>query len=430
MKSTSILRENGSDQLNVVTVGGLLVSPVHEHSGGSDNSRHVHHNVRLSDTSMSSRTENEPVFRISRVLVDSSWHPSIRDELLGIRVHSGVVERVPETRNEHSTGGNRVVVGERERLLDEVGDHDDGRSVSENLLGDGVDEGHLVEDVESDRSVEIGTTNSSLFLSDLGEDLRVVGEMLEGEGDGGRHGVLTGEDEGEQDEGHFVVGVLSEDEVGSFGGFVVCFSVGLGGENLLNPGVEQTIGDSSGGHSLLRVSSSGGEELDGDSSSSTGFPDFRSREGEGEVDEFESLSDEPVLVGNLLRVDFRDVASAEDSERSLHVEISEEHLVRLVIRVGVGHPFRKGCAVDAILHLEVDSERLSGEETIESLSVLVVDLSVQEDPVLGEKDLLGGTDEAGFSISRAVENLSRVIRRGGDDNEDVEYGDGRERFGP
>lgn len=87
--------------------------------------------------------------------------------------------------------------------------------MSENLLGDGVDEGHLIEDVESDRSVEIGTTNSSLLLSDLGEDFGVVGEMLEGESDGRRHSVwktlvriqflilrrrkltLTGEDEGQ-----------------------------------------------------------------------------------------------------------------------------------------------------------------------------------------------------------------------------------------
>ena len=41
---------------------------------------------------MSSGTENEPVLRVGRVLVDSSRHPSIRDELFGVGVDGRVVK--------------------------------------------------------------------------------------------------------------------------------------------------------------------------------------------------------------------------------------------------------------------------------------------------------------------------------------------------
>lgn len=89
MKSTSVLRENRSDQLNIVTctrerssaavstarggartVDGLLVSPIHHHGGGSDNSRHVHHDVRLSCREYerqckqgAERAKDEPIHR-------------------------------------------------------------------------------------------------------------------------------------------------------------------------------------------------------------------------------------------------------------------------------------------------------------------------------------------------------------------------------
>jgi hypothetical protein len=101
-------------------------------------------------------------------------------------------------------------------------------------------------------------------------------------------------------------------------------------------------------------------------------PDLGTGESEREVDEFEGLSDEPVLVGDVLDRVFGDVLAAEDAEGGLHVQVAELHLVRLGFRVRVGDPFGEVAAVNRVLHLEVDpvdeederrSMRWGGEKT-------------------------------------------------------------------
>jgi len=70
----------------------------------------------------------------------------------------------------------------------------------------------------------------------------------------------------------------------------------------------------------------------------------------------------PVFVGNLFRVLVGNVISAEDLERSFHVEISEFELVGLSFRVGIGEPRAEVVSVNLILLLEVNpakDERIS-----------------------------------------------------------------------
>jgi hypothetical protein len=57
--------------------------------------------------------------------------------------------------------------------------------------------------------------------------------------------------------------------------------------------------------------------------------DFGAREGEGKVDEFESISDGPIFVVNLFSGLIGNVISAEDPQRGVHVEETCVHHDRL-----------------------------------------------------------------------------------------------------
>jgi hypothetical protein len=149
---------------------------------------------------------------------------------------------------------------------------------------------------------------------------------------------LRSENEREKNERHLLVGVLPN----------------LLGDNLLNPLIEKTIRLLTRPHSLLRVGRRLLKMLNCNLTRLASVPNLRSGESEGEVDEFESLSDEPVLVRDLLDAVFGDVGTAEDAEGGFHVQVAELHLVRLSLRVGVGDPLGEVAAVDRVLHLEVD----------------------------------------------------------------------------
>lgn len=64
-------------------------------------------------------------------------------------------------------------------------------------------------------------------------------------------------------------------------------------------------------------------------------------------------------------------------------------------------------------------ESLLGEEDVQSLPVVGVDLAMQEDPVLGQQDLLGGCNETRFSMVGGVEDLSGHFVGRTDDDETV-----------
>lgn len=344
---------------------------------------------------------------------------------------------VPEGGDEHRALRDGVVVGHGESLLDEVGDHEDGRAMTENLASDGVGVGHLLEPLKGDGRLGVVSTNGGLLGAELGEDLGVVGKVLETEGEGRGHGVcwkrksvvfeeerlprltLGSEDEGEKDKGHLMIGVLAEDEVGPLSSVVLVLVVVLGGKNGLNPSVKQAVSLGARGHALLGGGGGIGKVLDGNGAGAASVPDLGSGEGckrivisfsavspresqrtEGEVDELESLGDLPVLGGDLTDALLGDVIAAEDTKRGLHVDVAEDHPVGLGLGVRVGEPALEGGAVDAVLDFEVDTireeevsynltcnalrysrESLGGEQAVESLAILVVNLSIEEDPV-------------------------------------------------
>lgn len=88
----------------------------------------------------------------------------------------------------------------------------------------------------------------------------------------------------------------------------------LGGEDLLDPGVEQAIGFLASGDRFLRGGSGLRQVFHGDLATLAGVPDLGAGEGKGEIDEFERVCDLPVLVRDLLRFGTRDVVAAKDTK--------------------------------------------------------------------------------------------------------------------
>jgi len=262
---------------------------------------------------------------------------------------------VPEGGDEHRALRDGVVVGHGEGLLDEVGDHEDGRAMTENLTRDGIEVRHLFEPLEGHGRLGVVATNGGLLGANLGENLGVVGEVLESESERRGHGVyrmrrvnllferdslprltLRSEDEGKENEGHLVVRVLAENEVGPLSTLSLVLPVVLGGEDRLDPSVEQAVGLGARGHALLGGGSGVGEVLDGNGAGTASVPDLGSGESyeksvksvaeleersprgsrltEGEVDEFESFGDLPVLGRDLADALLSNVVAAEDTK--------------------------------------------------------------------------------------------------------------------
>lgn len=64
-------------------------------------------------------------------------------------------------------------------------------------------------------------------------------------------------------------------------------------------------------------------------------------------------------------------------------------------------------------------ESLLGEENVQCLPVVGMDLAVQKDPVLRQQNFLGRSNETGFSVVRGVEDLPGHFVGRTDDDETV-----------
>lgn len=64
-------------------------------------------------------------------------------------------------------------------------------------------------------------------------------------------------------------------------------------------------------------------------------------------------------------------------------------------------------------------ESLLGEENVQCLPVVGMDFAVQKNPVLRQQDLLGRSDETGFSVVGGVEDLPGHFVGRTDDDETV-----------
>ena len=215
----------------------------------------------------------------------------------------------------------------------------------------------------------VATTNAELFFTDFSEDLGVVGQVLETVDQTARHGVLGSEQEGEDNHGHFAVGEL-----------LAAFVGGVAQD--LEPFVQHAFSLGTVGNCSSAPRNSKFEPFHRSPTRLLSPVDLGSGNSEGEVDQFQSNSDVPVLVADFLGGLVGEVVSAEDLERSLHVEVTCGHHDFLGggVLLGIVEPEGKVFAGDDVLDVDVHAQSTTGEEEVETATVFDMGFTSQEDP--------------------------------------------------
>lgn len=225
--------------------------------------------------------------------------------------------------------------------------HCNRRFDSHTLFDDGLEVGHLIHHIECEDLLIVPLTCYFLFFLDFFEDLRVVREMLECINQTTTHRVLRSEQEGKHHHRHLVIAEIGTAMIPRL-------------RHDFDPLVEHTLGLAAVGHGDFTVVGGECEPVHGYFACLDCFVDFCAGEGEGEVDEFESLCDEPVFVGYFLGCLVGDVVSAEDFEGGFHVEVAADHhdgAAGVGGFAGIGEPLGEVFAGDCVLDSDVDAVR-------------------------------------------------------------------------
>lgn len=149
--------------------------------------------------------------------------------------------------------------------------HDHWRLDTKSFFDDGLEVRHLIHDVESQGFCQIGTADTILLFTDLGEDVGMIDQVLETVDQTTTHSVLTGEQEREQNHAHLVVTEVPAALV-------------VGVLEHRDPLVKHTGGELAVVHCDLAVLGSQSQPLERDFTGLYGFVDFRARNSEREVD--------------------------------------------------------------------------------------------------------------------------------------------------
>lgn len=94
--------------------------PIQQHRSIREDQCDIRHGVLETDAFMRTASEDEVVAWVG-VGASIFVQPPLRQELVGLWVDLGIVERVVERRNNHAVCGDSVVIGDRERLGGLVG---------------------------------------------------------------------------------------------------------------------------------------------------------------------------------------------------------------------------------------------------------------------------------------------------------------------
>ena len=317
------------------------------------------------------------------------------------------MEREVGGRNDHGALGDGVLGCHWEVLLGQVGDHDDWWAVAEDLLDDGAGPGKLLERVERDGCVDVAVAGVDVLLANLCEELWTISHDLEEPCGGRRSGVLGGEEEREDGHGDFEVAEPANDHgwllrlvnvLASFDPLAILLRL----NHVLDPEVEDAFLLATSGHADLGLRSALGELVEHHVGRLLAVPALGEGQDDGEVDELERSGDQVVVVGDLLDSLLRHVVS--DKSPAAHRGDEEAELMHpwdvlaLVLHLREVHPALKILVVDFLLAGQILFERLAGEEAIETLAVVDVGLAIEEDPIVGAQELVGGVDDAGLDV--------------------------------
>jgi hypothetical protein len=422
--STSLTyhREDGGEHLDLLTQVGDLVVPVKHHTGLADHEHQISLCVCLTQAVVWPGTEHEPVLGL---LIRVTGDPSLGLVRVGVGVGLSVVQGHVGGGNDHGALGNGIFGSDREVLLREVRDHDYGRAVTESLLNDCTSPGQLLKVVKRDRGVNVTVAGLDVLLTNLLKVFRAVGHDLEKPCSSGRSGVLGGEEEGEDGHGDLKIAEPTNNHGRLLGVLALLdrLTVVLRLDHVGDPEVENAFLLAASLHADLGLSGTLGELVQDHIGALLAIPALGEGQDDGEVDKLERSSDEVVVVGDLLdsllRAVVTDEGPAADSSDQETELLHERNVLALVLDLGELDEALVVFVVDLFLAGQVLLERLAGEQTVETLAVVDVGLAVEEDPVLGAEELVGGIDDAGLDKVGRVEDLAGHIT-GRSDNDEPE----------
>jgi len=401
------------------------VLPVHHHTGLANHGHQGQLSVGLTQTVVGTCAEDQPVLGL---LLGGTADPAIRVEGVGVGVGLLVVACGPHGGNYHGSLGDGDGLADGEILLDEVGDHDDGRAVAKGLLDDSAGVGHVVKHFHGSGEVAVTVADIQVLLAHLVEDLGAVSHQLEQPGRGRTGGVLGSEEEGEDSLGDFVIREFTENlgrlfrrvDLDSLGDLLtVRDRVQLG----LNPGVHDTRDLATSGHAGLGLGGTLGELSEHHVGGLLAVPGLGIGKDDREVDKLQRGSDEVIVISNLLDTLVGHVVTDKGTARESTHELAElgHPWGRFVVEGGGLLKETLVVAVEDLLSAgEVHSQSLASEQSVETLAVIDVGLAIQEDPVGLSEKLVCGIHNTGLDVGGRVEDLPGHITSRGNHDEPAE----------
>ena len=314
------------------------------------------------------------------------------------------------------TLGNSIGIGDREWLLDLVGNHDDRRTISQKLANDGAGVGKRFELIIGELGSRVTVSNLHVLLADLVKNVRSLSGDLEEPSGSAACGVLGCEKKGEDGLGDFVV--VEHSQKGGWLRQTLGVALGLSGapflgfEHLSNPSIHAAGNFSTGSHSNLALGSTLGEFSQNHVGGLLSVPGLGEGNDNGEVNQLQRSSDKVVVIGDLLNSFLRDIVSdkgsAGDGAHKL-TELGHEGdglVVGLV--ADIKEPLEVGL-VHLLLSWQIARKSLLGEEGVQSLSEIDVGFAVKEYPVVCTEQLVCDIDDTGLDVGGGVEDLSSHI---------------------
>jgi hypothetical protein len=415
-------REDCGKHFDHLTQVSDLVVPVKHHTGLANHEHEVGLCICLAQTVVWASTKYEPVLGL---LISSTGDPSLGFERVGVRICFSIMQRHVGCGNDHGALRDSVIGSDGEVLLCEVRNHDDWRAVAESLFDNGAGPLKLFYRIERQRSVDVTIPSLDVLFADFLEELWSVSHDLEQPCSGRRGSVLGGEEEGEDSHGDFEVAEPANDSRWLLGIVNLLASLDplavlLRLNHVVHPEVKNAVLLATSRHADLGLCGALGEFHKNHVGGLLSVPALGKGQDDGEVDKLKRSSNQVVVVGDLLHGLFGAVVANESPAAHSGDQLAELlhpwNVLALVLDLGELHPAFEVVVVDLLLAWQVLLECLAGEEAVEALAVVYVCAAVEEDPVLGTKELVCRIDDARLDEVGRVEDLARHVASGGDNN--------------
>ena len=322
------------------------------------------------------------------------------------------------------TLGNCVRIGNGERLLHHVRHHKHGGAVAEKLANDGTGVGQRLELIHVELRMGIAIADLEVLLTDPVQNIGALSSNLEEPGGGTAGGVLGSKEEGKDSLGNLIVVEHAQHRLGLLHAvlltLLLCLAPALRVNHVENPGIHDAGGLATSSHADLALGCALGKLGKNHVGGLLAVPSLGEGDNDGEVDQLKSSGDEVVVVGDLLDGVVGNIVTDKGAEGDRAHELAKlghkgNRLAAIVL--GDLDESLEVLLIHLLLARQVELKGLAGEETVQSLAEIDVGLTVEEDPVVGAKELVGNIDDARLDVHRGIEHLTGHVSGRSDNDE-------------